>query len=291
MNASTGERIRTYEDAGYDVAVGPGGTIALAGDGITIVRASSGQVIRPIAKPEETLEEGLAFASHAPVVAAGAPNSRVKMWDASSGRVLNLLGGPLDVSGFTKDVALSPDGTLVASMHSRAVLRVWNVASGRKLFQVEAQTGIGTGVAFSPTGRMVATSGEDGASVWSVPSGHKVATMAAGGQMHAVAFSGDGRLIATADDDGTARIWDAATGRQELFLTGYRGALIGVAFSPDGTRLATIGTDETLRVSVLPIGQLEQIARARLSRGFTPAECLQYLHVIQCPQPGLTPSA
>jgi WD40 repeat protein/DNA-binding SARP family transcriptional activator len=290
MNASTGARIRGYEGAG-DAAFGSGGMIALQGDGITIVRASSGQVIRRIAEPKSDSGSGLAFASRAPVVAAGRLNSRVEVWNAESGKVLKVLGGPLDVSGNTQDVALSPDGRLVASMHSRAVLRVWNVVSGRKLFQVEAQTGLGTGVAFSPDGRLVATSGEDGASVWSVPSGGKVATMAAGGQMQAVAFNADGTQLATAGADGTARIWDVATGRLELILTGHQSALAGVAFSPDGTRLATVGADGSLRVYVLSVGQLEKIARARLSRGFTPAECLQYLHVTQCPQTGQPLSA
>jgi len=56
-----------------------------------------------------------------------------------------------------------------------------------------------------------------------------------------------------------------------------------VAFSPDGTRLATTGSDGTFRVYVLPIDQLVRIARQRLTRGLTPAECQQYLHVSTCP--------
>ena len=52
-----------------------------------------------------------------------------------------------------------------------------------------------------------------------------------------VTYSPDGTRLATASDDGTAKIWDAATGRQLLTLE--TGPSASVAFSPDGTRLAT----------------------------------------------------
>jgi WD40 repeat protein len=148
---------------------------------------------------------------------------------------------------------------------------------------VQAQTGEGTAVAFSPDGTMIATSGLDGATVWST-TGTKLATMAGGGRAESVAFSPDGKMLAIGGDDGVARIWDVTTARQMVALSGHSDVVDGVAFSPDGTELATVSLDRTLRVYTLSTADLVQIARARLTRGLTNAECSQYLHTSTCPR-------
>ncbi len=63
-----------------------------------------------------------------------------------------------------------------------------------------------------------------------------------------VAVSPDGRRIATASDDLTAKIWDAASGRELLTLKGHRDWIRSVAFSPDGSRIVTASHDQTARV-------------------------------------------
>ena len=51
--------------------------------------------------------------------------------------------------------------------------------------------------------------------------------------MDSAAFSPDGRQIVTASFDKTARIWDAATGRQLLLLSGHTDQVYSAAFSPE----------------------------------------------------------
>jgi WD40 repeat protein len=94
----------------------------------------------------------------------------------------------------------------------------------------------------------------------------------------AAVFSPDGLRIATASRDGTAKLWDAITGSQLLTLHGGEGGLNGVAFSPEGTRLAT-GGDLGLQVYVLPIRDLVQLARSRLTRTWMPEECRRFLRL------------
>jgi eukaryotic-like serine/threonine-protein kinase len=73
--------------------------------------------------------------------------------------------------------------------------------------------------------------------------------------VRSVAFSPDGQRLATASDDQTARVWDAATGREILSLRGHQGGVSSVAFSPDGRRLLSGSYDQAVRVWDLATGR------------------------------------
>jgi WD40 repeat protein/tRNA A-37 threonylcarbamoyl transferase component Bud32 len=62
------------------------------------------------------------------------------------------------------------------------------------------------------------------------------------------AYSPDGRRIVTASLDKTARIWDAATGKQLRVLRGHIQQLNSAIFSADGKRIVTASDDETARI-------------------------------------------
>jgi WD40 repeat protein len=54
--------------------------------------------------------------------------------------------------------------------------------------------------------------------------------------------------IATADLGGSARVWDAASGKELLTLSSHTAPVLSVAFSPDGQRLASVSDDKTAKV-------------------------------------------
>ena len=66
--------------------------------------------------------------------------------------------------------------------------------------------------------------------------------------MTSAAFSPDGSRIVTASEDNTARIWDAATGKEITVLRGHEDAVSSAAFSPDGSRIVTASWDKTARI-------------------------------------------
>ncbi|MGC2221365.1 MAG: hypothetical protein WA624_02820 [Methylocella sp.] len=65
----------------------------------------------------------------------------------------------------------------------------------------------------------------------------------------------------------TARLWDAATGKEIRAFKGHEGKVLSVAFSPDGARVLTGSVDNTARLwdtSAIPEGGIFDIACARL---------------------------
>ena len=68
------------------------------------------------------------------------------------------------------------------------------------------------------------------------------------GWVSSVAISPDGKRIVTGSDDATAKVWDAATGRELLTLKGHTQLVFSVAFSPDGKYLVSGGGDSRVRL-------------------------------------------
>ena len=149
-------------------------------------------------------------------------------------------------------MAISPDGTMLASISRDTTAKLWRVADGAVL-QTMVEVGSFDGpysggpVAFSPDGSLLATSlsGTDNLGMWRITDGSLLHALNANvGGVNAVAFSPDGTLLASAGGFGGAgtsiKIWrvaDAALVTTIATSSGY--SIDQLAFSPDGTVLAS----------------------------------------------------
>jgi WD40 repeat protein/serine/threonine protein kinase len=287
-DASSGDELRKFSgpEANWDTALGPDGSILVTGavDGAPVVWDTTSGGVRQILDLEGRVGS-VAVSPDGSLIAAGLMDTTVgdglAVWDALSGERVRFL----KTTAVCDDLEFSPDGTMLASASADGPVTVWKVPSFEVLRTFSGHEGQVLGVGFSPDGAQLATSGLDGtAKVWDVATGHQVHSLAGhDGQVSDVAFSPDGKLLATAGVDNTARLWEASTGRELLTLTGSTHGMNEVAFSPEGTRFAVSSNDGTVRVYVLPIDDLVDLARTRLTRSWTLPECRQYLNQETCP--------
>ena len=119
----------------------------------------------------------------------------------------------------------------------------WHYLRGlchKDLATYRADAGEVNGVAFSPNGRLLALTGENGTvQVWDVVESKRLRAFAAHkGIARGVAFSRDGKHLASVGEDGALKVWSTATWAESPALAGAREACPSVAFHPDGRLIA-----------------------------------------------------
>jgi WD40 repeat protein len=172
-------------------------------------------------------------------------DTAVRIWDPLSGSCLATLTGHTEEVGA---VAISPDGTWLATASRDGTVRIWDRASAEH-GNAPRRPGDNRAVAISPDSSWLATGGLDKTvRIWDRATAQCIKTLWNKGQVHALAVSPDGTWLAAASNDKTVRIWDVRTGTCTATLTGHTRLVLGVAVSPDGTWLATVSTDKTARI-------------------------------------------
>jgi WD40 repeat protein len=202
----------------------------------------------------------LAFAANGKILASGADDGTVKLWDAAVPQLTTLdrSCGP---------VAFSPDGTILATCaQARAawdapgtLIQFWDMKTGQELAALGRHaTGI-VALTFSQDGSVLASAGADNrVKLWDV-SGRKELAFIRGlhGSVSAIALSADGKTWASAGKElnpsrdgllGEIKVWDMATGQEQAALPKQPGLFTCLAFSPDGKGLASGGHDGKVRL-------------------------------------------
>jgi hypothetical protein len=123
---------------------------------------------------------------------------------------------------------------------------LFDVQTGRPLFELSPKGWPHNGVAFSPDGRTLAVCEDTQVLLWEVASGRPRGRLALAGRFNfSLAFSPGGRFLAVGGDkEAPLRLWDLTSGREAD--AGWPWArTLSLAFSPDGRRLALAGYSNT----------------------------------------------
>jgi hypothetical protein len=173
---------------------------------------------------------------------ATASGKLARLWHIATGRELISVRHARDLVS----LAFSPGGERLATT-SGDMAQFWDVATGREVGRLPGRPPSMTfwRIAYSPDGtRMVTGGAQRFARIWDVRTctqivvlDHKTGLAA----VSDVAYNRNGSRIATSTDK-TARIWNAASGRELLRLS-HQSEVKSVAFSPDGSQLATASSE------------------------------------------------
>jgi WD40 repeat protein/tetratricopeptide (TPR) repeat protein len=200
----------------------------------------------------KSLITAVALSPDSSKVASSSSDRTIRIWDATTGEPLTVL--PID--GAASSLRFSPDSSrLVAAAGYWALppafseARVWDLTTRRVLWSVRQGRVIWAAV-FDPSGRLVATSGEDyQVMLREAGTGRVVgAPLVHPSRVSHLAFSADGRKLLTSGEDGGVRLWDVA--RQKLVLPPlmHTSTIISADFSPDGQAIVVATEGGTAQI-------------------------------------------
>ncbi|MFI6917508.1 NB-ARC domain-containing protein [Streptosporangium sp. NPDC050284] len=149
--------------------------------------------------------------------------------------------------GKVSTLAVSPDGSWLATLAGDGSVRLWGV-DGVERAVLTGHTGAGAGVRISPDGSWLATWSSTGpVRLWEADGRQRAVLTGHGGVVRQVVISPDGGWLATLSGDRSVRLWEA-DGGERAALTGHGGVVRQVVISPDSTWLAACSDEGTIRI-------------------------------------------
>jgi len=189
---------------------------------------------------------GICWAPDGRRLATSCADGIVRLWEPAGDvepRILKL-GGDL------QDVAWHPTDDVIAVATSSAAIVIWELASSRLRYLDAAGSAAAWSVAWSPDGRFLAgTSDDGGVRVWSTATWEEVTPHH--GLHEAAAFgsawSPDSRLLATSGGDHVVRVWRLPELVIHRTLKGHSANTWSVTWHPDSDLLLSASDDATVR--------------------------------------------
>ncbi len=265
-DASTGEVVRSIVTDGSEPSnVEWDATGRLLGtthrDGaVRVVDAVTGTVSSSMTSGDGSGAVAASFSKDGTLFAAAWPSE-----DGGVVRVMTLDTG--DVRAFhdlpgAQAIAFDPTGAqLVVGKGGGEGLAIIGLATGDATsFSEYRPGGAGvTGVVWSPDGRSIATSADDGSvRVIDADTGAQPTVIPGhGSYVSAVDWSADASRLVSSSSDGTAKVWGLVEGGGRLLMTlssqDTRTGVTDVSFSPDGAKVVVTGRSRT-SVTIWDIG-------------------------------------
>ncbi|WP_197041370.1 protein kinase domain-containing protein [Chondromyces apiculatus] len=193
-----------------------------------------------------------AFSPDGAVLAAGGA-ANLRLLRLETGAVRELRG----LSRTPREIAFSADGRQVGATSRGSDVWLWETASGEGK-QLEAHRDRGGGIAFSPTGRLVATGAEDHMLHLSdLASGSRRTIHAGGYQVTNLEFARSGDYMLGITGLSVVQVWSAKDGSVLHVLRGHEGDVRSAHIADDERSVITTGVDGTVRVWDLATAQAQ----------------------------------
>lgn len=149
-------------------------------------------------------------------------------------------------------LALSPDGSTLATGGSGEVITVRSTADGTELAVLRGATSSiadGNALAWLDDSQLVSGGFDGQVGLWDVQTAtEQTLARVHTDRVNSVAVSADGALIASGDGSGRILLWDTQTQLPLRQLTGHRSNVLGLRFDASGKRLLSAGRDNDLRL-------------------------------------------
>lgn len=154
------------------------------------------------------------------------------------------------------DLAFSPDGRRLAGAIGREGSNepgqaiAWDVQSGSVLANLRGQKLPDWDAAFTPDGKILASSSSDGTvKLWDTANWTAITALRSKWiNFRSMAISKDGTRLAGGHGNGIISLWDLTRWQPIGAIQGHSGEIYDVEFSPDGRTLATAGWDMTVKL-------------------------------------------
>jgi WD40 repeat protein len=223
------------------------------------------------------------------LVAATAPRKGPpRVLEVATGRTVFRLDGSGDIEG----AEWSPDGSLLATASFDHFARVHDARSGEQLAEIPSDRYEATDVSFRPDGSQLAISSHDVVIVDVEALRDRrvevVATLpnrSGSTNIQSLQFAADGSELVTSSLSLELAVWNASSWEPKYTIRGpYSTPSMSLPASGGEVVSAGLG-GPGLVVYTLDVDRLIEIARSRLTRPLTTAECIRYMHLDECPMP------
>jgi WD40 repeat protein len=164
------------------------------------------------------------------------------VWDIVSGKMLH----HLSADNRLMEVRWSPGGKKIIGA-AKDQSFVWDAVTGKPEYQLAGHKGWVYNAVFSPSEKLIATSGRDlSIKIWNAVTkkmlysleGHK-------GMINSLSFSPDGRQLISTSDDHSVKFWDVASGQMTKQLSGAANEAFFGRISNDKKYFLTASADNT----------------------------------------------